>query len=117
MTLAATKPDAATIVDAIAEQLRADMDKHLFGRRARAFLQLKLRRLEELYGPKAVKAALRLRRRADLEQYRESVCREREFRERERRHFWVPLEQKKSPPGHARVRSSRWHIVRGVANY
>jgi hypothetical protein len=53
----------ADIVGAIAEQISADMDKHLIGPRARPFLQQKLRRLEQVYG----KAGLRLRQRTDLE--------------------------------------------------
>lgn len=62
--------DAAILVAAIAEQLAEDMDKHLFGRRARAFLHLKLRRLEEVYGRRITRAALRLRHREDRASYR-----------------------------------------------
>lgn len=73
------------VIAAIAEQISADMDKHLFGRRARVFLQQKLRRLEALYAVKIVNAALRLQRRQEKERYREVVLRGRELRERERR--------------------------------
>ena len=72
------------IVEALAEQINADLDKHLFGRRARVFLQLKLRRLEGLYGVNIVNAALRLQRRQERERYREMVRRGRELRARER---------------------------------
>jgi hypothetical protein len=80
-----TTPTDQDVIAAIAEQINADLDKHLFGRRARVFLQQKLRRLEQVYGVKAVKAGLRLQRREAAEQYRELVRSNRELRERERR--------------------------------
>ena len=79
-----TTPTDQDVIAAIAEQINADLDKHLFGRRARVFLQQKLRRLEQVYGVKAVKAGLRLQRREAAEQYRELVRSNRELRERER---------------------------------
>jgi hypothetical protein len=47
------------IVPAIAEQFSADMDKHLFDRRARHSFK-KVHRREQVYGRKVVRAALRL---------------------------------------------------------
>jgi hypothetical protein len=80
-----TTPTDQDVIAAIAEQINADLDKHLFGRRARVFLQQKLRRLEQVYGVKAVKAGLRLQRREAAEQYRARLCAvSRERRERER---------------------------------
>jgi len=70
---------AAIVVEVLAEQLAADMDRHLFSRRARPFLQLKLRRLEEVYGRKITRAALRLRWRQDRASYRAEVKRHREI--------------------------------------
>lgn len=80
-----THATADDIIAAIAEQISADLDKHLFGRRARVLLQQKLRRLEGLYSVKVVNAALRLQRRQAREQYREVVRRGHELREHERR--------------------------------
>jgi hypothetical protein len=77
-SIVSTEPDAAIVVAAIAEQLGEDMDKHLFGRRARAFLKLKLCRLEEVYGRKITRAALRLRHREDRANYRAELKRQKQ---------------------------------------
>jgi hypothetical protein len=67
MTIAATDED---ITEALADQLSVIFDSFLFGRRSRVILRLTLRRLEERYGRRAVRAALRLRHRLDRESYR-----------------------------------------------
>jgi hypothetical protein len=79
-----TRHATGTLVESIAEQLGADMDKHLFSWRAPFLLQLKLDRLGAVYGKATVRAALALRYRLDRASYREGLRVQREI-ERQRR--------------------------------
>jgi hypothetical protein len=77
----------ADVIEVLAEQLGADMDRHLFSWRAPFFLQLKLDRLGQVYGKATVRAALALRYRLDRASYREGLRQHRELtRQQSERH-------------------------------
>jgi hypothetical protein len=61
--------DAAILVEALAEQLEVDMNDHLFVRPSGVILWMKVARLEERFGRRAVRAALKLRYRQDRAEY------------------------------------------------